>query len=77
MQRRFVSKEPIEKGWSCDKKYCVIDESGTKYLLRIIPKEKSASRPNLFRMQKNVEALGVPMCRPIEFGSCDEGVYIL
>lgn len=77
MQRRFVSKEPIEKGWSRDKKYCVTDESGTKYLLRITTKEKSASRPDLFRMQKTVEALGVPMCRPIEFGSCDEGVYIL
>ena len=77
MRRRFVSKEPIEKGWSCDKKYCVTDESGTKYLLRITPKEKSARRPDLFRMQKTVDALGVTMCRPIEFGSCDGGVYIL
>lgn len=29
----------------------------------------------MFRMQQQVAALGVPMCRPIEYGSCDEGVY--
>ena len=26
-------------------------------------------------MQQQVAALGVPMCRPIEIGSCDEGLY--
>ena len=31
----FVTKEPINKGWSSDKKYCVTDENGTRYLLRI------------------------------------------
>lgn len=77
MERKFILREPVEKGWSCDKKYCVTDENGDKYLLRITPEEKSASRPELFRMQKEVEALGVPMCRPIEYGRCGEGVYIL
>ena len=28
-------------------------------------------------MQLAVAALGVPMCQPIEYGECDEGVYIL
>ena len=31
----FVTKEPINKGWSSDKKYCVTDENGTQYLLRV------------------------------------------
>ena len=31
----FVSKEFINKGWSSDKKYCVTDENGTRYLLRV------------------------------------------
>lgn len=75
--RTFVKKEPIHKGWSCDSKYCVIDECGERYLLRITPFEKSASRENMFRMQQAVAALNVPMCRPVEMGSCDEGVYIL
>lgn len=71
----FISKELINKGWSCDKKYCVTTTDGVKYLLRVTPKEKSENRAEMFRMQQQVAALGVPMCRPIEYGSCDEGVY--
>ena len=26
-------------------------------------------------MMKQVASFGVPMCQPIEFGTCDEGVY--
>lgn len=76
-QIKFVAREPIDKGWSCDKKYCVTAEDGTKYLLRVTPEEKGASREDMFRMQNRVAALGVPMCRPVELGRCDEGVYIL
>ena len=71
----FISKELINNGWSCDKKYCVTTTDGVKYLLRVTPKEKSANRAEMFRMQQQVAALGVPMCRPIEIGSCDEGLY--
>lgn len=73
----FISKEPIDKGWSCDKKYCATARDGTRYLLRITPKEKSRTREELFRMQQRVDALGVPMCRPVACGACDEGVYII
>ena len=73
----FITKEPINKGWSCDKKYCVTTADGTKYLLRVTPFEKSANRENMYIMQKQVEKLGVPMCKPVDFGKCDEGVYTL
>ena len=73
----YISKEPISKGWSCDQKYCLTAADGAKYLLRITPKEKAASRPDCFRMQQAVAALGVPMCQPIECGESDEGFYIL
>lgn len=76
-QFTFVSKKPIEKGWSSDKKYCVTDADGTKYLLRIMPKEKSAKCADIFRMQKEIDALSVSICRPIEMGECAEGMYIL
>ena len=75
--RAFVKKEPIHKGWSCDSKYCVADEQGETYLLRVTPFEKSASREHMFRLQQAVAALDVPMCRPVEMGTCEEGVYIL
>lgn len=73
----FITKESINKGWSCDKKYCVTTADGTKYLLRVTPFEKSANRENMYLMQKEVEKLGVPMCKPVDFGKCDEGVYTL
>jgi len=73
----FVTKEPINKGWSCDKKFSVTTQDNKKYLLRITPFDKSASRNEMFRMQQQVAALGIPMCRPVEIGSCEDGVYIL
>ncbi len=74
-QLNFISKEPIKKGWSCDKKYCVTAADGVKYLLRVSPEEKNANRADMFRMQQQLATLGVSMCKPVEFGKCDEGVY--
>jgi len=76
-QLSFISKEPINKGWSCDKKYGVTTAEGVKYLLRVTPEEKSAARADMFRMLQRVAALGVSMCKPVEFGKCDEGVYTI
>ena len=73
----FVKKEPINKGWSSDKKFCVTTTSGEKYLLRITPKEKSSNRADMIRMQQEVASLGVSMCKPVEFGESDEGVYTI
>lgn len=40
MLKKFVSKEPVLKGWSGDKKYCLTDEQGNRFLLRVTPIEK-------------------------------------
>lgn len=69
--------EPIHKGWSVDVKYCMTVPDGTRYLLRFTPEEKSGSRENMFQIQKKVAALGVPMCGPVEFGRCGQGVYMI
>jgi len=71
------SKTPITKGWSGDKKYCVTLTDGKKYLLRISLAEKHDRKKISFDMMQRVAALGVPMCQPVEFGICDEGVYTL
>lgn len=71
----FIKKEPIDKGWSGDKKYCVTDKDGTRYLLRISDMKQHDMKQSEFNMMKQVAALGVPMCQPIEFGICEEGVY--
>ena len=72
---KFVSKIPIEKGWSSDKKHCAVTEDGTKYLLRISPKDKGKRAKRIFHMQQKVAEAGVPMCAPLEFGRCKDGVY--
>ena len=74
---KFISKYPINKGWSCDQKFCVTTEDNTKYLLRVTPFDKSANRSEMFRMQQKAASLGIPMCKPVEFGTCEEGIYIL
>lgn len=73
----IVSRTPIDKGWSGDKKYCVITADGTKYLLRISPMERMERRKGEFARMQQVAALGIPMYLPIEFGICDEGVYAI
>jgi len=73
----FVTKFPIKKGWSGDSKFLVTTEDGEKYLLRVTPREKSEKRYDMFRLQERVASLGVPMCRPVEIGECDKGVYVV
>lgn len=46
-------------------------------MLRISKIEQEERKRVEFQMMQCVEALGVPMCKPIAFGTCDEGVYSL
>lgn len=73
----FAKVEPVIKGWSEDKKYCVTKADGTKFLLRISPAKRYEQRKALFEILERVAALGIPMCMPVEFGTCKDGVYIL
>ena len=73
----FLSKEPINKGWSSDKKYCVTDENGIRYLLRVSDISQYNSKQQEFKVMQQLSVLGIPMCQPVEFGVCDEGVYSL
>lgn len=74
-ERKFVSKESIDKGWSGDKKYCVTDEQGNKFLFRVSPIEQYERKKSEYELMRQVAALGVSMCKPLEFGTSDEGVY--
>ena len=73
----IVNREPITQGWSGDKKYRITDEKGTRYLLRISDIAQRDAKQSGFEMMQRVAALGIPMCRPIEFGVCEEGVYTI
>ena len=75
MLKKYVSKEPVLKGWSGDKKYCLTDEQGNRFLLRVTPIEKYDEKMKEYELMHRVAELGVPMCAPLEFGTCDKGVY--
>ncbi len=73
----IVQAIPINKGWSGDKKYRAVTSDGSVYLLRIAAPERAERKKREFAQMQRVAELGISMCKPIEFGECDEGVYSL
>jgi aminoglycoside phosphotransferase (APT) family kinase protein len=75
----FKRIEPVNKGWSNDKKYYIETVDGRKLLLRIADISLFERKKKEFEMMKQVAALGVPMSQPLDFGICDNGksVYIM
>lgn len=73
----FEKRELMDKGWSGDRKFCVTDDAGKRYLLRISPIERREMVERTFLWMKKADRLGISMCRAIECGVCEEGVYVL
>ena len=71
----IIRREPVDRGWSGDKKYHIFTHDGSDYLLRVSPMDRLERRRAEFIRIQQVAALGIPMCDPIEFGVCEEGVY--
>ncbi len=77
--KSFTKIEPVNKGWSSDKKYYIENTDGEHLLLRVADISEYDNKKIEFDMMKNVAALGIPMSQPIDFGICDDGksVYSL
>lgn len=73
----IVSRTPVDRGWSEDRKFRAMTAEGTAYFLRISPMERNDQRRLQFAHMQKVHALGVPMSDPVEFGLCEEGCYTL
>lgn len=71
----ILTREPIDKGWSGDQKYRIADNKGNPYLLRTSPMEQYERKRNQFLRMERAAGLGIPMCLPLEFGTCTDGVY--
>ena len=76
-QFRFLSKEPVEKGWSSDKKYRVVTEAGEVCLLRVSDAAQFAEKKKEYEIIQKYASLGFPMSQPLAFGLCPEGVVML
>lgn len=77
INEKIKTKELINKGWSGDTKYCAATENGEKYLLRVTTREKEDYFHFGFLYMEESAKLGIPMCLPLEFGQCPEGVYAI
>ena len=73
--QNISSRTLIEKGWSGDRKYCAVTADGQKYLLRISTIERLERKRREYEKMSEVAQLGISMCMPVEFGTCDEGAY--
>ncbi|MBP7402539.1 MAG: phosphotransferase [Clostridia bacterium] len=73
----YDSVEPVEEGWSSDKKYRVVRGDGTAYLLRVSPIERLEAKRTEYRYMCQAAESGVPMCRPAGFGTSSDGVWSL
>lgn len=71
----IVHKTPIDKGWSGDQKYCATAVDGHKYLLRISSIDRLERKRREYERMSEAAQLGIPMCLPVEFGTCEEGAY--
>lgn len=69
----FEKIEPLNKGWSNDKKFIVETVEGAKRLIRIADIAEYDHKKHEFEMMQRVAALGIPMSQPIEFGFCSNG----
>ena len=73
--QNIISRTPIDKGWSGDQKYCATTADGHKYLLRISSIDRLERKRREYEKMSEAAQLGIPMCMPVEFGSCEEGAY--
>ena len=73
--QNIITRTPIDKGWSGDQKYCAITADGQKYLLRISTIDRLERKRREYEKMSEVAQLGIPMCMPVEFGTCDDGAY--
>ncbi len=73
----IIVREPIDKGWSGDKKFHVTTKDGNEYLLRISPANLRDRVAGMFQRMRSAGQLGIPMCQAVEWGESKEGIYFL
>ena len=75
--RNWTLVEPVNKGWSSDRKFYITTDSGEHLLLRLSDMDRSAEKKKEFAIIEKYSRLGFPMSMPLEAGVCRDGVYML
>ena len=75
----WASVEPVDKGWSADKKYHIKTFSNEHLLLRLSGIEEYDKKKKEFEIIEKYATLGFRMSMPIEFGACNgnQNTYML
>lgn len=71
------SVEPVQKGWSSDRKYRIQTNNGETLLLRLSDASKLAEKQKEYEIIQKYAGLGFPMSQPLEFWVQGEQVYML
>ncbi|MGQ7686416.1 aminoglycoside phosphotransferase family protein [Streptococcus suis] len=74
---RIVSRQPLTKGWSSDRKHKVQLEDGRYGLLRIAERPAYEAKRLEFQLVENLFGLGLPVAEPLSFWADDLSVYTL
>ncbi|HFU4203185.1 TPA: aminoglycoside phosphotransferase family protein [Streptococcus suis] len=72
-----MSRQPLTKGWSTDRKYKVQLEDGRFGLLRIAERPAYEVKRLEFQLVENLFGLGLPVAEPLSFWADDLSVYTL
>ncbi|WP_187355500.1 phosphotransferase family protein [Paenibacillus tengchongensis] len=67
--------EPVLKGWSGDKKFCIRHANGHKLLLRMAGGADLPRKRAEYEMIKRFNSLDIPMSRSVGYGLCGGGEY--
>ncbi|MHC3756727.1 aminoglycoside phosphotransferase family protein [Streptococcus suis] len=77
MAVRIVSRQPLTKGWSTDRKYKVQLEDGRLGLLRIAERPAYEAKRLEFQLVEKLFGLGLPVAEPLSCWADEESVYTL
>ena len=77
LYQQIIHRIPIQKGWSGDRKFCVVTGDEDRFLLRIAPRDRYERKLREYERMQDAAKLGIPMCCAVEFGTCPEGVYTM
>ncbi len=77
--KNWASVEPLNKGWSTDKKYRIVTTEGEHLILRMADIEKYDAKKKEYGIIQKYSNLGFQMSMPLEFGVCNDNqnVYML
>ena len=70
---KYTTITPIDKGWSGDGKFRATDKDGRAMMLRVSDEKKLGLRRFSYELMEKCAALGVPICRPIDFAETADG----